>query len=1384
MSKQVYDWKRFWCPRTGSINSTDSSYLSAPAAEWNKSYNQNLVTLEEIADKSCLVLLGEPGLGKSQELDKLKSYTVANVDGDDQILELDLDDCTKSELHSKLFKSTIFTSWLEGTHCLYLFLDSLDEGWKTIQKLPILLAKEFESLDESKYKDLRFNQLHLSIAEKTGLFGAFTRIKNRPNLSRIRLRIVCRTIVFSQAEGDFARIWGNNLEIYDLKPLNEIDIAIALDANKLNVDNCLEEIKNKRLLPLASKPISLTFILQILKRNHGKIPYSYKLSDLYFEGCKELCREPKDITRHPLSPVSNLEIDQRLVIAAHIAAITIFCKRPTVWIRKNSVSDISESDVLLEELCCGDEYVNCEKGFLTNEKAIYEVLDTSLFSSYGCNRVGWSHQTYAEFLAAWYLVKNKVTLPQMRELFLSSTDLDGKLIPQLYETAAWVVNLSSDFRDEIIKTDPDILLQSNKGHPIFEHKSEWITRINNQALPDLAVYSPKLLPSDITSEINVRASIVESLLTQLENANLFSQDYISYRDYAKLKHPGLGDQLRPYIHNHNKLIDVRDLAINIAEACEITELQEDLANLALDASQSIHLRVSASKAVGSLGNAETKLKLKPLIIQELQEDDSDRLKGSVLDALWPIYIEAQEVFRVLTRPKKRNFYGTYQYFIDNDLAKDLKPEDLVFALQWLEKQGVRCFGHPFESLGNSILLKAWKYFDLDGVAESFAKVALVQWKEHQKIITRDNKLQEEFSSLILNDSLNRQALVERVVLIVSTNEEDPFFLCSSLTDDVLLPEDVFWMLEKLQESNDETIQKNWAQLILWNFDPQDVRQISEVVIAARTIEVLKEFFSPHLTPVELFSAQADKMRSEFLRIQEMRDRNQQKFLLEPSPQERIKHYLERLENGELSAWWQLNVEMTLKSNSQRYGDEFEIDLTNLPGWKEADEVTRTRIIEGAKKYIQEQNDLDYEWIGTNTFNRPSVAGCKALHLLLNQEVSLIKQLSPEKWKVWVPIIIAYPSSNQHGETYLELVKCAYLYAPQESLHILLKIIDIENREHDYLFVIDRLEKCWDEQLKLAFLEKAKDSELAPRCFGQLLEKLLQQKFELAKEYAKDLIRLPLSVKEDEKERTLIAARVLVENSDVSSWSFIWSLIQESQEFGSEVVERVAFRFPNGLKLNMTEKQIADLFAWMVRKYPYDQDPDHSNDVMAYDVTTRDSVARLRDSLLSQLKERGTSEACSEIQRLIQAFPELEWLRRTLISAKANMRRTTWQPLEPKEFLQLVISPELSNLEVVDRITKKMEDNPKIENKITISDSSVYGPIAPSGVTNNQVTVAAPDTKNGINWGNWLSVGGILVAIIAILVSVAVSGAFTEEFKEWWNRTFSSEVEQQPIPKSQ
>ncbi|WP_226574440.1 NACHT domain-containing protein [Microseira wollei] len=1178
-----------------------------PDTEWGRADNPDLKSFAEISSLPCLVLLGEPGIGKTHAM-KAEQERICNqikANGDEE-LTLDLHSFgSEDRLVKKLFESPKFTTWVEGTHRLYIFLDSLDECLLRIDTVAALLADEF--------------------------------IEYQDKANRLFLRINCRTAVWSTTlEEGLKHIFGKDgVGVYELAPLRLADVRAAAASEGIESEYFLTEIWNKNLVPLAIKPVTLKFLLNTYRRYNGQFPENQTLCDLYQAGCKLLCDEDNPEDPRSSRQKGNLELEQRLIVAARIAAVTIFGNRFAVWTGVDW-GQVPEEDVLLQKLCQGNESAN-GRNFEVTEAAIKEVLDTGLFSSRGLYRMGWSHQTYAEFLAAWYLVQHEIPLTQITELIYSSEYPDRKLIPQLHETAAWLASMRADVLQEIIKTDPDVLLRS-----------------------------------DIPTDADVRASIVDNLLLQYEQEKLFDRNLDNYRHYAKLNHSGLAAQLHPYICDPNKQIDARDLAIHIAEGCEVHEFQEELVNLALDSSQSIYLRVSAAKAICSVGDVDTRLKLKPLAVRQLPEDEDDRLKGYILKALWSDHLTAEELFQALTSPKKLNFFGAYQMFLKYHLAPQLQPHDLVFALNWIEKQGIRCFGHPFEELADAILIKAWEHFDLPGVAESFTKVALVQWRDHQRIITHDSKLQDQFASSLLNDSKKRRTLIEQAVLIISKTEENPFFLFRYLKDEnVLIPEDVFWILEMLQNYDYEKPQKIWVQLLQWSFNRQDAKQIDAIITATQTNNILLGFFAPYFEPIELDSILAEKLRYDYLRMQEMQDRRQNTPLLEPPPKERVLQLLEKLEAGDLSAWWQLNREMTLKPESKYYGDELELDLTKLPGWQEAEEVTRKRIIEGAKKYIQQQNDIPYDWIGTNTDNRPALAGCRALHLLLKESSDFLNTLSPEICRKLTPVIIAAPFDNQHKDSYLEILKRSYLNAPQVFINTMITLIDKDNQEHEYLFGVNRFDKCWDERLKLALIEKAKDPSLKPQCVGQLLEELLKQGLTEARDFANSLISFPLPLVENEREKALIASRVLVENSAPSSWSFLWSLIQQDSSFGREVLELAANRYSFGIQLHLTETQLADLYLWLVQQYPYDEDPDYSNEVLAHFVTAREGMANLRDNVLTQLKEQATLQACAEIQRLIQELPDIAWLRKTLIDAQANMRRKTWQPPQPEQILQIV-----------------------------------------------------------------------------------------------------------------
>jgi len=121
MSEHLYNWKRFWCPRSGSINLADGGYLYDPEAEWGKIYNPDLVTFEAISGFPCLALLGEPGIGKTHALEAEQSKIISKIqEQGGQVLQLDLRSYgSEDRLIRRLFDSPEFTAWFRGTYQLH-----------------------------------------------------------------------------------------------------------------------------------------------------------------------------------------------------------------------------------------------------------------------------------------------------------------------------------------------------------------------------------------------------------------------------------------------------------------------------------------------------------------------------------------------------------------------------------------------------------------------------------------------------------------------------------------------------------------------------------------------------------------------------------------------------------------------------------------------------------------------------------------------------------------------------------------------------------------------------------------------------------------------------------------------------------------------------------------------------------------------------------------------------------------------------------------------------------------------------------------------------------------------------------------------------------------
>ncbi|HSK72810.1 MAG TPA: hypothetical protein VK892_14005, partial [Pyrinomonadaceae bacterium] len=623
-----YDWQRYWF-------SEGNSPLIINGFLYVHEYTKSVFTLETLTDVSCLVLLGEPGMGKSNEIKKI--YETQTIDENSKKLYFNLSSYgDENRLVRDIFDSDEIRQWKNASSNLYLFLDSLDEALLNINTIALLLADEIEKLPKE----------------------------------RLFLRIACRTAEWSTLsflENKLKEIWKDDkCQILQIAPLQQKDVEVAAQDENLNAEKFISEIFNKSVSALASKPITLQFLLNLFGKN-GSFPSTQ--TELYEKGCLTLCEEKND-RRKASKRIGKLTPEERFVISARIAALMIFGNKSSIWIG-GITGEEESSDILISELSGYSEKRKDDSEFQITEEEIREVIfETGLFTGNGNNRLKFSHQTFAEFLAAWYLEYRKLSDDDVIKIIG-----ENYLYPQLYETSAWIASRRTTIFQHLMRIDPLVLLRSDV----------------------------------LSAEEYLREELTERILELFENEN--AKDWTTYGYYQKLKHSKLAEQLRPFICDKTKGWLVRRVAIDIAEACEIKELQNDLLKLALDETELHPTRVNATYAVKRISDEETKSKLRPLIYGSYAEDENLELKGVAISALWREQLTTEELLNVFLEPPP-NFLGSYKSFF-YELVKKLQVEDLPIALNWLKKKMSRT-GHlsfSMQGFAEEVMAVAWQNLD-------------------------------------------------------------------------------------------------------------------------------------------------------------------------------------------------------------------------------------------------------------------------------------------------------------------------------------------------------------------------------------------------------------------------------------------------------------------------------------------------------------------------------------------------------------------------------------------------------------------------------------------------------------------------------------------------
>ncbi|WP_321927859.1 NACHT domain-containing protein [Paraburkholderia guartelaensis] len=452
--------RRLWAPRGHSIQTDEHGYTVFASGKWRGYYNAHVKQTHELTETAdVIVLLGEPGSGKSFEIDILR--TRAQAIASQRVLSLDLGKYADAVLLDSALRRLLKGCTSDGVRSV-LFLDALDESRVNI--------KCAETVVEDVLRDVPPSALQLVIA--------------------------CRTPAWPDSLEEFLRAhWKTTEEpavsIFEIAPYTRRQASARLRDNGIDEGSFFEALDNSDAHGLALQPLGLGFLMSQFKDTST---FSSSRWELYERGCAALLRESSQRRLEGRS-LSLPNVQLRLQLAGLIATCALLTNSADI------VLD-STGDFAPERALCLDVArlitlpLTSESGeWHASIEQYAETLQSGLFAAKEDGVFVFAHRTYAEFLAAYFISSLDAPVRQVMAV-LSLADGSGRMVPQLRELSAWLAHANPQVLARVLCAEPAMVFDSSVSLVDDEHISavfDELTRLVERHI--FPIYDRRLIRS-------------------------------------------------------------------------------------------------------------------------------------------------------------------------------------------------------------------------------------------------------------------------------------------------------------------------------------------------------------------------------------------------------------------------------------------------------------------------------------------------------------------------------------------------------------------------------------------------------------------------------------------------------------------------------------------------------------------------------------------------------------------------------------------------------------------------------------------------------------------------------------------------------------------------
>ena len=1237
-----YNWKRRWILQGTRENQTNN--LSTLAQSWSFSSpgtSTNSFSLDNLSNTPVTILLGEPGIGKSSEIN---SYFHRLGPSETNQLRIFLEYPPSNFL--QFFNQPQFEAWRNGEARLELFIDSFDEGSQS----PVRLGRELAEV----------------------LSGFSNCLKN------LHLRIACRTADWAEdTTRRLQNLFGEErLLTIELDALGQKEVVEAATSHGIDAYQFLELIEQNALAALTLKPITLTDLLREYLINDGVLPATRNA--LYENMCRRLCEEHNEF-HDENDRRGNFTVDELFTEAARLATIMLTTRRLAVWL-PSSTKDIPDGSIAaIEEL---------HHGTSAEDRLTRATLHTGFFSSRGPNQLGWAHLNYAEYLAAVY-VHNNLSLPQIKSLLVHPNG--NKIIPQLREVTAWLTTMNPTLLQFVADLDPETLFQSDLIVEDTEAR-EKLTAVL------LELYDREMLIEiPFNSHIRYRRLNHPRLAKQLsdfvqDNKRNETSRYVAVSMIYACQLQDAADQLVKIALDQNLEHSLRGHAAYVVARIGRETATSTLKPLTIGSELDVDDQLKGAALIATwpefLTTSELFRALTPRKKENFGGNYSIFLRIEILDAVaatdLPLALHWAADFIEQYTDAHHHIDFTMQELID----------EIVYR-SWMN------FDTPgvCEELGQLILAKIAQYHPLFGTDRRKLE------DHHQSVVDdlmKDNskrhRLLIETINLIKNPDYGYHALNYSIPLLLDTDLSWLLSLletnASPIPSDILLQliEVVFrrWNTNHMTEmalamEYTEVLREMFGQWFYVKLDSDyanDLRQAHKrkQEREAQYQEIEDQRQEQLIDPPPL------------IRLEEVLDQCEQG---EIKAWWRTNIWLAANEYGDFSDWygdirqmpnWE-RIDQYTKERVVSLGIQFvlscspEIDkwLGQYAFWRPAIAAYRILFLlfdAGAEITA----DVLQRWTpAIITFPSHFV---RTEHQRHSQFLAKVYTNDGHGFRSCLSSFLEHWHSPNLDigvvENYLSRFDAFFDDALAE---ILLEYLDKPQIKPDHYSAI--LNWLLHNHSPDACSRAASD-------FRRLYDKhrILLQQVPLICSLQADTSALKLllaklvltKLKESSNSRiesVRLAANLIASPVHDGWWYSIWDLIRSDAGFGREIIEAASEihddRRVARIGAQLPADEVADLYLWVAQQFPIEEDPELSGWTWA---SPRHTVSDWRNSILKQLAEQGTTEALEQLERIAQAYPDLYQLKRLRKYLREHLHKQAWHPPQVTYLLALLKNIEM------------------------------------------------------------------------------------------------------------